>query len=97
MTRLPGCAPLLLQLGLVEVTAASGQFVAGLAFQLLEGCVVAVVVLLHDLEGPTALDDVAADQLAFDPVGPLVVPGLAQQPYGVVQLEVGVPVSWWKE
>ena len=55
-------AALLLHLGLEQVPFALHQRVAGLGLQLLEQPVVTVVVLLHDLEGPPALEHVATDQ-----------------------------------
>ena len=77
-TRVPVRAALLLHPGLVQVPTAVRERVAGLLLQLAEQRPVRVVVLLDDLEGPPALDHVAADQLALDPVGRRGVAGLAQ-------------------
>src|SRR5690348_10669151 len=72
-------APLLVQVGLVEVPTDTGKRIAGKAFELPKLRVVAVVVLLDDLERPPALEHVPADQVGGDPVGDVVVPGFAQQ------------------
>ena len=79
----------LLHLGLEEVPLALDQLLAGLALELAERRPVGVVVLLDELEGPPALDDVAADQLGVDPVGQLLVAGLAQLLDRLAEGEVG--------
>src|SRR5690606_741077 len=78
----------LLHAGLVDVTAAVGERVAHLALDLAEQRPVAVVVVLDDLERPAALDDIATDQVALDPLGDVVTAGLAQHPGGLAQLDV---------
>src|SRR6478752_716705 len=67
------------------------QLLARPGLQLLEERVVAVVVVLDDLERPPALDDGPSDELLVDAVRDLRVPGLAQQVDGVAQSEVTHP------
>ncbi|CAD5912895.1 protein of unknown function [Streptomyces sp. KY70] len=78
-----------LHLGLVQMVTALGEFAPDLLLDRPEHVVVRGVVLLDDLEGPVAGDDVAAEDLPLDPVGLLPVPRLTEQPYGVVEAEVG--------
>ena len=65
------------------------QLVAGGPFVLLERRVVAVVVLLDDLERPAPGEDVAPDEVGVDAVGELAVAGIAQHLDGLAQREVG--------
>src|SRR5829696_856711 len=75
----------LLHLRLEQVPSAPDELVARELLQRLEGGVVPVVVLLDDLEGPAAPQDVAAHQLGVDTVGELGVAGLAEQLDGVAE------------
>ena len=79
----------LLHLGLVDVPPTLDQLVAGLLLERPERRVVALVVLLDDLEGPAALQHVAAQQVVLDLRGELVVTGVAQQVDGLAQRQVG--------
>jgi len=89
VARAAGGAPVLLHLRLEEVPAATDELVARLLLEGAEGRVVAVVVLLHDLEGPPALEHVAADQLPLDPVGELTVAGVAELVDALAEGQVG--------
>ena len=59
-------APRLLHLGLEQVPPSADQLRARPGLQLLEERVVAVVVVLDDLERPPSLDDVPSDELLVD-------------------------------
>ena len=83
-------APLLLHLGLEEVPTTRDELVSRHPFEFDERRVIAVVVLLDDLERPPSLDDVAADELGLDPVGEIVMPGAAQLVDSVAEGEVGL-------
>lgn len=78
-----------LHLGLVEVSLALDELLTGFALEVAERRPVGVVVLLHELEGPATLDDVAADELGIDPVRQLLVAGLAQQVDRLAESPVG--------
>jgi len=82
-------APVLLHLRLEDVAPASHQLLANPVLVLAEGGVVAVLELLHDLEGPPAGEDVAPHEVGLDPVGELGVTGLAQQVDGLAEGQVG--------
>src|SRR6476661_4210732 len=84
----PGGAPVLLHLGLEEVSAAPDQLLAGQPLEGLEGVVVAVVVLLDDLEAPAPVEHVPAHEVAFEAVGEVGVAGLAQLLDGLPEGEV---------
>src|SRR3954451_15138849 len=84
----PVRATVLLHLRLEEVSPALHQAVTSLALQLLEQPVVAVVVVLDDLEGPPPLDDVAADQAGAELAGERVVTGLLEQVHVLAQGQV---------
>ena len=81
----------LLQTRFVQVAYTAGQLLARGALQLPEDRPVAVVVLLHDLEGPVTRDHIAADQVPVDPGGYGVVASLAQGGHRVAELDVGRP------
>ena len=68
---------------------AIGQVVAGGLLQLAEQGPVVVVVVLDDLERPLTAQHVAPHQLTIDPVGDLVVSGVAQRLDGLAELDVG--------
>src|SRR4029077_15575599 len=72
-----------LHLRLVQVWATFDQHLASLALQVAEQGPVAVVVVLHDLEGPAVRDHVAADQVGGDPVREAGVSGRAQRVDGL--------------
>ena len=57
---------------------AAGERLSRISFESLEGGVVAIVVLLHDLEAPSAIEDVPADEFSIDDIGQLAVAGIAQ-------------------
>ena len=57
---------------------------------------VAVVVLLHDLEGPPALDDVAADQLALDRSARASWPASRSASTASPTVRSAWPLIWWK-
>ncbi len=78
-----------LHLGFVEMVAALGEFLSDLPFDRPEHVVVGGVVLLDDLERPVAGNDVAAEDLPFDLIGPAPVSRRAEQPYGIVEGQVG--------
>src|SRR3954447_17983587 len=88
VTAEPVGAPVLLHLGLVEVAATADQLLARRLLELAEERVVAGVVVLDDLEAPPALQDVAPDQLASDPVGEVGVTRRPELVDGVAQGEV---------
>ena len=89
VVRVAGGALSLLHLCLVEVSLALDELVAGLALEVAERRPVGVVVLLHELEGPAAVDDVATDELGVDPVRQLLVACLAQQVDSLTESPVG--------
>ena len=68
----PGASPFL-HLGLEQVAAAVDELVAHAALDGLHRAVVPLVELLHDLERPPSLDDVAPDHLGFHQLGGLRV------------------------
>ena len=71
----PARAALLLHLRLHQMPPPTDQLVAHRAVQVQRGAVVAVVVLLHHLEGPAAVEHVAPHELAVDEVGELADSG----------------------
>lgn len=81
----------LLHLCLEHVPFALLQLVADSAFVIAELGPVAVVELLDDLKRPTAVQNVAADELGLQPVGHRTVPGGPQLVARVAEHEVGVP------
>src|SRR6478609_10214592 len=86
-----GTPTVFLHLRLVEVAPATDQLVARGPLQVAEVGVVAVVVLLDDLEGPPATEDVPPDELPLDALRELVVPGVAQLRDGVAEGQVSGP------
>ncbi len=84
------CA-VLLHLRLEEVTPAAHELVARPRLEPLERRVVVVVVLLDDLEGPSPLDHVPADELGLELVGQGIVTGLSEEVDGISEGEVGGP------
>ena len=80
----------LLEFGLVQVPPATGQPFAYLPLHLAERGPIGVVVVLHDLEGPSVSEHVAADEFPGDPIGDLVVPGLTERVDRVADLEVSL-------
>jgi hypothetical protein len=63
--------------------------VSGFLFEVGEQGVVAGVVVVDDLEGPAVVDDVAADEVAFEFGGELLVAGVAEELQDFVELVVG--------
>ena len=89
VVRIAGGALSLLHLCLEEVSLALHELVACLALEVAERRPVGVVVLLHELEGPAAVEDVATDELGVDPVRQLLMAGLAQQVDRLAESPVG--------
>ena len=88
MVTPPGRAAVLLHLRLEEVATPLHELVARLLLEGPERGVVGVVVLLDDLEGPPALEDVATDQLVLQPVGQVVMARLPEPGDGLAEGEV---------
>src|SRR5690606_22352383 len=83
--------PPLLHLGLVDVPPPLHEPVAHVLLDPAERLVVPVVVLLDDLERPPPRQHVPPDQLPLHRVRQIPVPGLPQQPHGLVELPVRPP------
>lgn len=81
----------LLHFCLEHVAFAALQFVADSAFVIAELGPVTVVELLHDLKRPTAVQNVATDELGLQLIGRRTVPGGPQLVACLAEQEVGVP------
>lgn len=89
MTAAPRTA-VLFHLGLEQVASPAGEGFAGGSLVFSEGAVVGVVVVLHDLERPATLDDVAPDELRVEPVGNRVVSSLTEGLDGLTEGQIGL-------
>src|SRR6185503_17559454 len=78
----------LLHLGLVDVATTLDECVSGGPLGVLDRRVVAVVVLLDDLERPATLEHVASDDLLVDAVGDRIVTGRPQHLDGLADGQV---------
>src|SRR5829696_5497875 len=78
----------LLHASLIEVAAATNEFITSGLLQFTEQRPVGVVVFLDHLKGPAAVQDVSAIQLRVKPVRDLVMSRFAQPLHRLAQLAV---------
>ena len=90
MTPLAMGATAFLHLRFEDMPDALLQFVSDLSLVLAKHRPVVIVEILDDLECPTAVENIAADDLRLEPVGNLGVSGFSQLVAAVTQQQVGV-------